>query len=139
MNRGPFRVLVYLLATAALVGMSGLAQSEPRPRRTVQVGYASFYAPEFQGEETASGRTFDHRELVGAHRTLPFGSRVRVTNLENGRSVIVRIIDRGPFGKGRARGAIIDLSKRAARVLGFVRNGRARVRLELLPKAPSRR
>jgi rare lipoprotein A len=86
---------------------------------------ASFY---WQGERTASGEPFDRSALTGAHRTLPFNSRVRVTNLGNGRSVIVRINDRGPFVEGR----VIDVSDAAAEALGMRGSGVAPVRLELL-------
>ncbi len=92
------------------------------------VGFASFYAPEFHGRSTASGERYDSEGLSAAHRTLPFGTRVRVTNLKNGRSVVVTITDRGPFRRGR----IVDVSRRAARDLGFLRAGVARVRLEVL-------
>ncbi len=88
-------------------------------------GIASWYGPELQGRQTASGERFDMEALTAAHRSLPFGTRVTVTNLDNGRSVTVRINDRGPFIKGR----IIDLSRRAARRLGFEHQGTAPVRL----------
>ncbi len=81
------------------------------------------------GRTTASGESFDPDRLTAAHRTLPFGTRVRVTNLENGRSVVVTITDRGPFRRGR----VIDVSGRAARRLGFAAQGVARVRLDVLP------
>ena len=86
---------------------------------------ASFYGGLHQGRRTATGEHFDLNNLTAAHRTLPFGTVVRVTNLRNGRVVTVRINDRGPHVKGR----VIDLSAAAARVLGF-RDGLARVRLE---------
>jgi len=92
------------------------------------VGMASFYHRSFQGRRTASGETYDRHRLTAAHRTLPFGSRVLVTNLENGRSVVVEVNDRGPFRKGR----VIDVSEEAARELGFYRAGTARVRVEEL-------
>jgi peptidoglycan lytic transglycosylase len=92
------------------------------------VGYASFYASRFHGGRTASGERYDERLLTAAHRSLPFGTRVQVTNLGNGRSVVVTITDRGPFARGR----IIDVSRRAARRLDFVRDGTARVKLEVL-------
>jgi rare lipoprotein A len=92
------------------------------------VGFASFYGPEFHGRRTASGERYDEDKLSAAHRTLPFGTRVRLTNLKNGRSVVVTITDRGPFRRGR----IVDVSRRAARELGFIRAGVARVRLEVL-------
>ena len=105
------------------------AQEGPRPpARNAQIGSASFYHPDFDGRETASGQAFSSRLMTAAHRTLEFGTRVRVTNLENLRSVIVTINDRGPYVKGR----IIDLSRRAAAALGFVRDGITRVRVETL-------
>jgi len=84
-----------------------------------QKGKASYYANKFEGRRTASGAIFSNKKLTAAHRTLPFGSRVKVTNLSNNKSVIVTINDRGPFIKGR----IIDLSQEAARQLGFLADG----------------
>lgn len=98
----------------------------------VQVGLASFYGPGFNGDRAANGEVFDQRKLVAAHRTLPLGSVVRVTNLENGRQVVLRIIDRGPYGRNHRKGCIIDVSKAAARRLEFVRDGLSRVRVEVL-------
>lgn len=91
-----------------------------------QVGCASYYHPSLDGLKTANGDTFNNQLLTAAHRTLEFGTRVRVTNLANLKSVIVTINDRGPFVHGR----IIDLSRRAASALGFVRRGITRVRVE---------
>ncbi len=91
-------------------------------------GVASYYGARFAGRPTASGETFNPREMTAAHKTLPFGSRVRVTNPRNGNSVIVRINDRGPFVRGR----VIDLSRAAAEELGMIRSGHASVELELL-------
>lgn len=95
-----------------------------------ETGVASWYGPTFHGKRTANGEIYDQNELTGAHRTLQMPSLVRVTNLENGRSIVVRINDRGPFKKGR----VIDVSKRAAELLGFINQGTARVRLEVLEK-----
>ncbi|MDI4636225.1 MULTISPECIES: septal ring lytic transglycosylase RlpA family protein [Halomonadaceae] len=92
------------------------------------MGMASYYADRYHGRTTASGERFDQQALTAAHRTLAFGTRVRVTRLDNGREVTVRINDRGPFVRGR----IIDLSKRAARQLGMVRDGTVKVRLSVL-------
>jgi len=89
---------------------------------------ASYYTVKETSRKTASGRAYDDSEPTAAHRTLPFGTRVKVTNLENGRSVVVTITDRGPFRKGR----VIDVSKAAARDLGFLREGVTRVRVEVL-------
>jgi rare lipoprotein A len=100
---------------------------EPRIGAT-QVGVASWYGPGFHGNPTASGEVYDQYELTAAHPTLPLGTRVLVTNLENGRQVEVRINDRGPFAKGR----VIDLSYAAGRSLGMTGTGTARVRLEVL-------
>jgi len=98
--------------------------------KLVETGIASWYGPDFHGHRTANGELYDQHELTAAHRTLQMPSLVRVTNLENGRSVVVRINDRGPFKSGR----IIDCSKRAAELLGFIGKGTARVRLEVLTK-----
>lgn len=94
----------------------------------VQRGIASYVGPPYEGRRSASGVIFDGDALEAAHRTLPFGTRVRVTNLENHRSVVVTVVDRGPFRRGR----VIDVSRRAARQLDFVRTGTARVKLEVL-------
>lgn len=105
------------------------AGGESQRTRRVYHGIASFYGPGFEGQETASGRIFDSDEMVAAHRTLPFGTTVRVTNLENDRSVVLRIIDRGPYV---GRNTIIDVSKGAARRLGFIKDGRVKVKVEVL-------
>lgn len=96
--------------------------------RRLGSGVASYYGRRFAGRPTASGERFDPQRLTAAHRTLPFGSRVRVTNPRNGQSVIVRINDRGPFVAGR----MIDLSRGAAEQIGMISSGHATVDLELL-------
>lgn len=93
-----------------------------------QTGIASWYGPNFHGKPTANGETFDQWEVSAAHKTLPLPSIVRVTNLGNGRSLVIRINDRGPFKPGR----IIDLSRRAAQVLGTEKTGTAQVRVQIL-------
>ena len=93
-----------------------------------QVGTASYYHDFFEGRTTANGQRFSNRAMTAASRTLDFGTRVRVTNLVNLKSVVVTINDRGPYVDGR----IIDLSRRAASTLGFVHQGVARVRIDLL-------
>ncbi|EWC41112.1 septal ring lytic transglycosylase RlpA family protein [Pseudomonas stutzeri] len=97
--------------------------------RFSQSGKASYYARMHHGQRTANGETHDQNALVAAHRSLPFGTRVRVTNEQNGKQVVVRINDRGPFRRGR----IIDLSRAAAQQLGMLERGVARVRIEVLP------
>ena len=91
-------------------------------------GVASYYADDFHGKQTANGEIYDMNDLTAAHRTFPFGTKVRITNLENGRTVVVRVNDRGPFHEGR----IIDLSLGAAKELDLVKTGTARVRIEVL-------
>jgi rare lipoprotein A len=114
-----------------LAGCAAKIQA-PRGLPATQTGLATFYGAEFQGERTASGEPFDPGELVAAHPAYPFGTQVRVVNLENGRAVQVRIIDRGPAPQVRAGGVIIDVSLAAARRLGMVQDGRVRVRIEVL-------
>lgn len=92
------------------------------------VGIASFYGTEFNGRRTASGEKFSNNTLTAAHKTLPFGSKVLVTNVRNGKSVIVRINDRGPYVHGR----IIDLSRTAAKQIGLGSSGTTRVKLVVL-------
>jgi rare lipoprotein A len=104
-----------------------------RPQETynfTQTGTASWYGPNFHGKKTANGETFDMYDLTAAHNTLQMPSIVRVTNLENGKSVIVRVNDRGPFAKNR----VIDMSKRAAQALGFDHQGTAKVKIQVLPE-----
>jgi rare lipoprotein A len=97
--------------------------------RFTQSGKASYYARMHHGQRTANGETHDQNALVAAHRSLPFGTRVRVTNQQNGKQVIVRINDRGPFRRGR----IIDVSRAAAAQLDMLERGVVRVRIETLP------
>jgi peptidoglycan lytic transglycosylase len=128
--------LVRLVAAVCVFLSLGLAPT-PRPAHRgrihlVQTGLASFYGPGFNGDRTASGERFDQRRMVAAHRTLPLGTIARVTNLDNGRRLTVRIIDRGPYGRNHRKGCIIDLSKGAAARLGFVHDGIVHVRVRVL-------
>jgi rare lipoprotein A len=97
-----------------------------------RVGLASYYGQGFQGKLSASGVAFDMNAMVAAHPSYPFGTLVRVTNLKNGRSTRLEIVDRGPAPGPRSEGVIIDVSRRAAESLGFRRDGRTRVRVEVL-------
>lgn len=94
-------------------------------------GLASYYGPGFEGRITASGVRFDMDAMVAAHPSCPFGTVVRVTNLTNGRSVLLRVVDRGPAPGPRGDGVIIDVSQGAAVALDFVHDGRTPVRVEL--------
>jgi rare lipoprotein A len=96
-----------------------------------QAGMASYYHDSFHGQRTASGARYDKNRYSAAHRTLPLGTEVRVTDAGSGESVVVHINDRGPFGRGR----VIDLSRAAAREIGLTRKGVAMVRLEVLSKS----
>jgi rare lipoprotein A len=98
------------------------------PVTTAAEGMASYYGKGFHGRRTASGQRFNQHALTAAHRSLRFGTRVRVTNLRNRKSVVVTINDRGPYAKGR----IVDLSRAAAQHLGMIKSGVARVRLKVV-------
>jgi len=143
------------LAVAALVALAGCGSSQPTRTGPVgefkvgkpyqingvwyypavdweyrETGIASWYGPGFHGKKTANGETYNQNDLTAAHPTLPLPVMVQVTNLENGRSIKVRINDRGPFANGR----IIDLSKRSAQLLGMEQKGTAKVLVEILPE-----
>lgn len=145
---GPLPALAWLAALLLLTGLAGPALrsvawmgnslDQDRSAETwTEEGLVSWYGPRFHGRPTASGEIFDSGELTMAHPSLPFGSRVRVTNLANGREVVVRVNDRGPYVDGR----IADLSRAAAADLGMVRRGVATARLALLEEGdePERR
>jgi rare lipoprotein A len=117
------------LTAVALLLLSGLgvpvAKANPKSGQT---GMASYYGPKFHGKKTASGERFNQNAMTAAHRTAPFGSRLQVTNIASGKSVVVRVNDRGPFIRGR----IVDVSTVAARQLGLVQRGVGRVRVQRL-------
>ena len=99
----------------SVIAAPALAEPDDGLGKLIQDGQASWYGPGFHGRRTASGETFDTHDMTAAHRTLPFGTRVRVVNQRTGQSVIVRINDRGPYVRGR----VIDLSKASAEFLGI--------------------
>ena len=109
------------------------ANSRETLQKRVIRGQASWYGPGFHGKKTASGEIFDQGRLTAAHKTLPLGTKAKVTNLENGHSVEVEINDRGPYVGDR----VIDLSRAAANALGFVESGLTLVRIEPLYQEPS--
>jgi rare lipoprotein A len=119
-----------LLAAVGLLGLSACAPRQARPSKEGaaprgEEGMASWYGPGLHGRKTASGERFDKEALTAAHRRFPFGTCVRVVNLATQKEVQVRVNDRGPFAKGR----ILDLSEAAARRLGMIERGHAKVRL----------
>jgi rare lipoprotein A len=123
---------LFVVLSAGVLCLWGCATA-PRYRTggtsgTELLGVASFYGQKYHGRKTANGETFDMYDLTAAHKTLPFGTRIRVTNLNNGKRVEVRINDRGPFVKGR----ILDLSYGAAQHVDMIVSGTAPVRIEIL-------
>jgi peptidoglycan lytic transglycosylase len=130
---------VIVLASIASGCASAPHPAPPRPPAGTRApaddgpasGLASYYGEDFHGRTTASGVRFDMNAMVAAHPTYPFGTIVRVTNLQNGRSVRVRIVDRGPATRPQTSAVIIDLSRRAAHALGLIRAGHTRVRLDV--------
>ena len=138
----PVILLLLVLSLAILDGPASLraqATNASAPAATTsEEGLASFYANRRHGRRTASGEEFDNKALVAAHPSLAFGTRVRVTNLGNGRSVEVRIVDRGPSDGRRKEGYVIDVSRAAASKLGFLKQGHARVRLEVIGSKSSK-
>jgi rare lipoprotein A (peptidoglycan hydrolase) len=128
------RVVGGVVLAVSVTGCGSLRHAELAEARpgVTQIGTASWYGPGFHGNRTSSGEIYDQYELTAAHRTFPLGTRVSVTNLQNGREVEVRINDRGPFVKERT----IDLSYAAARSLDMLGPGTAPVRIEVLGEAP---
>ncbi|OCR25372.1 lipoprotein [Pseudomonas syringae] len=121
--------MLRLLASCALLSLlAGCATGIIDPHGYDETGGASYYGSQHHGNHTASGERFDQNSLTAAHRRLPFGTRVKVTNLDNDKSVVVRINDRGPHTRGR----LIDLSRAAAAQLGMLRSGTAQVRVQAL-------
>jgi len=125
----PLALVLSVALAAAGIGMISAGANGASPP-SQQEGLASVYGKHLNGKSTASGERYDSRALTAAHRTLPMGTQIRVTNLENGKSVRVRVNDRGPHVRGR----IVDLSSSAAATLGFS-TGVARVRIEILSYA----
>jgi rare lipoprotein A len=137
LNRKHWIVALLVTADLALLGggiayrdnLATLKDQADQVASDGLAGIASWYGDHWQGRKTASGTRFDVKKLTAAHRTLPFNTRVRVTNLDNGKSVIVLVNDRGPYVDGR----VIDLSTAAARRLGMVKKGLVPVRIEIVP------
>lgn len=128
MRLTPFKLLV--LAILFLLAGCSTVQQSTMERRTgfTEYGQASYYADKYHNRRTASGEIYRHELMTAAHKKLPFGSRVKVTNVKNGRSVIVRINDRGPFVRGR----VIDLSKSAFSSIGNTSSGLIKVKVEVV-------
>lgn len=136
---------IILCITTSFLFISGCnSGTDPAPAATpppaekvekvleTKTGFASFYGPGLEGQKTASGETFNSQEMVAAHPSYPMGTILRVTNLENGDTVRVRVSDLGPTKKNRKEGVIIDLSKGAASKINMVSEGRVQVKVEVL-------
>ena len=128
MARDSSRIKIYILLFFMALLLSFCARREYFPPPKVQTGLASWYGPKFHGKTTSSAEIYNMHDMTAAHRSLPFGTMVMVTNLTNGKSVIVRINDRGPLIRGR----IIDLSYAAARMLGMIGEGVVPVKVEVI-------
>jgi rare lipoprotein A len=146
MQNTRFRRIASAVVLGCLAGLPACAKRMPASgvpdaTRVIEMreGLASWYGEGFHGRLMASGGRFDMHAMVAAHPTYPFGTLVRITNLANRRQVRVRILDRGPAAGPRADGVIVDLSRAAADALGFLRDGRTRVRLEVLEWGERRR
>jgi len=124
---GPSSLEAAKVTKPPVISTSGHITKKAKKSLPYQVGIASWYGDYFQGKETASGEPYDMRDFTAAHPTLPLGTFVKVTNLRNGRMVVVRINDRGPVVEGR----IIDVSYNAARALGFKERGLQKVSIDL--------
>lgn len=128
MNHRGKTQFVFMLFAALMILFSSCSRNQYETTPTVITGQASWYGPKFHGRTTSNHEIFDMYDMTAAHKSLPFGTYVMVTNLDNGRSVKVRINDRGPFIRGR----VIDLSYAAAKVLGMVGTGVVPARIEIL-------
>jgi rare lipoprotein A len=120
-------VLIAVIVGAFLSSCATKTTTVMKPKHSAE-GYASWYGPRFHGKKTANGERYNQNDMTAAHKKLPFGTKVRVINLNNNKSVIVRINDRGPYVRGR----IIDVSKKAAMELAMLGSGTAPVRIETL-------
>jgi peptidoglycan lytic transglycosylase len=122
LGRTKQRRIVAILVTLATVSMMGIAAGQ-----TGEEGVANFYSDKFQGKKTASGEVYDKNGLTASHKKIPYGTKVKVTNVENGKSVVVTVNDR----MAASNPAVIDVTRRAAEELGFVKAGKAKVKLEV--------
>ncbi len=148
-TRVPFSATLAALALALATSAQAQTAATPAPAPALtpapaaapaaatagMEGLAAYYSDRLDGRRTASGQVFDQTKLTAAHPTLPFGTMVKVTNTKNGRSVVVRINDRGPTQPGR----VIDLSRAAASKLGMLRAGLVPVKLEVVKEAPAKK
>lgn len=118
--------IMHLISVGCLAMVAGLAQTPSNTQASERTGVCSYYARMHNGHVTAGGEKFDSNAMTAAHRSLPMGTKLKVTNLANGKSVVVTVNDRGPFVKGRS----LSVTRRAAEELGFRKQGVAKVKFE---------
>jgi len=131
-----FSVIAFVVFMWVFVPLVGTAQSPPAPTGTSPgpvKGICVYYNDKFQGHVLASGEKYDKEALTAAHKTLPFGTMVKVTNLGNGKSVVVRVNDRGPHGGSKAK--IIEITSRAAKEIDMIKEGKVQVQIEVVEAA----
>ena len=129
MKHSRFKSILWVFVVIAIFGCSGnVSKSDVSRERYKETGKASFYADKYQSRKTASGERFDQSALTAAHKKLPFDTNVKVTNVENGKSIVVRINDRGPFVRGR----VIDLSRFSFSKIGDTSAGVINVKIEVV-------
>jgi rare lipoprotein A len=128
-------ILTVLGTSVSAQDSSKLSDTKKGKKGAIQYGVASFYSNSFQGKKTSSGELFNQKKLTAAHNTLPLGTYIRVTNLKNGKSVVVKVNDRLHHRNKR----LVDLSYAAAQKLGYVKSGLTRVKVEVLGKKPQLR
>jgi peptidoglycan lytic transglycosylase len=131
-TRARSSLLVAVMACISSSTAISASQTEARSKVATETGIAIFYSDKMQGKPVTSGEKYDKNALTAAHRTLPLGTMVKVTNLKNNRSIVVKINDRGPHG---SKERIIDLSGRAALDLDMIKDGKAKVKLEVVESA----
>lgn len=122
------RALVAVAIALTISAGAGVAEAHQTGAARLIAGPASWYGPGFHGRQTANGERFDQNAMTAAHKSLPFGTKLRVTNKDNGKSVVVRVNDRGPYAGGR----VLDLSKGAAGKIGMLNSGVASVKIEVI-------
>jgi len=127
------RQTLFVLSCISALTLSGVALSSFAPNTSAEFGRSGYYADSFHGRPTSSGEKYDKNALTCAHKTLAFGTKIRVTRIDNKRSVVLRVNDRGPF----IEGYVVDVSRAAAEELGFIRAGTTRVKVEIVESAQS--
>ena len=133
LQKSGFFIVVVLIYAVAFPHLVGLAQAPVKGMSGPAEGICVYYNDQFQGHILASGEKYDKDALAAAHKTIPFGTMVKVTNLENNKSVVVRVNDRGPHGGSKAK--IIEITSRAAKDIDMIKKGKVQVQIEIVESA----